>query len=330
MTDNVERVIIIGSGPAGLTAGLYTARGEMQPLLFTGSEIGGQVSLTMEVENYPGFPEGITGPDLIQRMQQQAERFGLRIIVDTVTEVQLDSQPFVIKTQSGKEYRSKSLIISTGARPRRLGVPGEKELTGRGVSYCATCDGFFFRGKEVVVVGGGDAAIEEALFLTKHVSKVKVVHRRDQLRANMALQQRAVGNPKFEFIWNTVVTAIDGDQRVSSVALKNVETGEESEMPIDGVFVYVGHIPNSSLFEGKLEMDEQGYLITDNCMRTSVPGVYAAGEIQDRHFQQVATSVGQGCAAALEVERFVAELEDRAYPGDGGPNAPEELGQSDG
>jgi thioredoxin reductase (NADPH) len=322
--NNVEQVIIIGSGPAGLTAGLYTGRSEMRPLLFTGSEIGGQVSLTMEVENYPGFPEGITGPELVQRMQKQAERFGLRVVVDTVTEVELDSQPFVIRTQSGKEYHSKALIITTGARPRRLDVPREKELTGRGVSYCATCDGFFFRGKEVVVVGGGDAAIEEALFLTKHVEKVKVIHRRDQLRAHLALQQRAFNNDKFEFIWDSVVTAINGDEKVTSVSIKNVKTGEESELPIDGVFVYIGHIPNSQMFEGKLDMDERGYLITDNCMRTSVPGVYAAGEIQDSHFQQVATSVGQGCAAAMEVERFVAELEDRAYPGDVGPNAPEE------
>ncbi|MBC8448374.1 MAG: thioredoxin-disulfide reductase [Chloroflexi bacterium] len=315
-TEKVEQVIIIGSGPAGLTAGLYTARSEMQPLLFTGTEIGGQVTLTMEVENYPGFPDGITGPELIQRMQKQAERFGCRVVVDTVTEVALDEHPFTIKTQSGKEYRCKSLIITTGARPRRLGVPKEKELTGRGVSYCATCDGFFFRGKEVAVVGGGDAAIEEALFLTKYVNKVKVIHRRNQLRAHLALQQRAFSNEKFEFIWDTVVTAINGDQRVTSLTLQNVQTGEESELLIDGVFVYVGHIPNSQLFAGKLDMDGRGYLITDRFMQTSVPGVYAAGEIQDSRFQQVATSVGQGCAAALEAEKFVAELEDRAYPGE--------------
>ncbi|MDH7485724.1 MAG: thioredoxin-disulfide reductase [Anaerolineae bacterium] len=316
MSEDVEKVIIIGSGPAGLTAGLYTARSEMRPLLFTGSEIGGQVSLTMEVENYPGFPDGITGPELIQLMQKQAERFGCRVVVDTVTEVLLDEHPFTIKTQSGKVHRAKSLILATGARPRRLGVPGEKELTGRGVSYCATCDGFFFRGKEVAVVGGGDAAIEEALFLTRYVNKVKVIHRRDQLRAHAALQQRALRNEKFEFIWNTVVTAIHGEQKVTSLSLQNVQTGEESEMPIDGVFVYVGHIPNSQLFAGKLAMDEQGYLITDRFMQTSVRGVFAAGEIQDSRFQQIATSVGQGCAAALEAEKFVAELEERAYPGE--------------
>jgi len=314
--DHVEDVIIIGSGPAGLTAGMYTARAEMKPLLFTGSDIGGQVSITMEVENYPGFPEGITGPELIQRMQQQAEKFGCRVIVDTVTEVLVDQEPFVVKTESGQEYRSKSLIISTGSRPRRLGVPGEKELTGRGVSYCATCDGFFFRGKQVAVVGGGDAAVEEALFLTRYVDKIKLIHRRDQLRANLALQQRAHRNEKFEFIWNTTVTAINGEGRVASLTLQNVETGAVSDLPVDGVFIYVGHIPNSKLFVDKLDMDELGYLITDRYMQTSVPGVYAAGEIQDSRFQQVATSVGQGCAAALEAEKYVAVLEDRAYPGE--------------
>lgn len=314
--DRVEDVIIIGSGPAGLTAGLYTGRAEMKPLLFTGSEIGGQVSITMEVENYPGFPEGTTGPELIQRMQKQAEKFGCRVIVDTVTEVVLDQPPFAVKTESGKVYRSKSLIISTGSRPRRLGVPGEQQLIGRGVSYCATCDGFFFRGKRVAVVGGGDAAVEEALFLTRYVDKVTLIHRRDQLRANLALQQRAVRNDKFEFIWNTVVTSVNGEGRVASLTLQNVETGAVSELPVDGVFVYVGHIPNSSLFKDKLAMDERGYLITDRYMQTSVPGVFAAGEIQDSRFQQVATSVGQGCAAALEAEKYVAVLEDRAYPGE--------------
>jgi len=315
-SSSVERVIIIGSGPAGLTAGLYTARAELKPLIFTGSAIGGQVSLTMEVENYPGFPDGITGPDLIQRMQKQAERFGSRIVVDTVTEVDVDQHPFVISTQSGKEYRCKALIITTGARPRRLGVPGEIELTGRGVSYCATCDGFFFRGQEVAVVGGGDAAIEEALFLTKHVDQVKVIHRRDQLRSNVALTQRAMANDKFEFIWNTVVTAVNGDGRVSSLTLQNVKTGEESELSVDGVFIYIGHIPNSQLFEGKLAMDDRGYLVCDRFMRTSVEGIFAAGEIQDSRFQQVASSVGQGCAAAMETEKYVAELEDRSYPGE--------------
>jgi thioredoxin reductase (NADPH) len=314
--NQVEDVIIIGSGPAGLTAGLYTARSEMKPLLFTGSEIGGQVSITMEVENYPGFPEGINGPELIQRMQQQAEKFGCRVMVDTVTEVLVDQQPFAITTQSGKTYHSKSLIITTGSRPRRLGVLGEQQLTGRGVSYCATCDGFFFRGKQVAVVGGGDAAVEEALFLTRYVEKVKLIHRRDQLRANLALQQRAFRNEKFEFIWNTAVTAINGEGRVASLTLQNVETGAVSELPVDGVFIYIGHIPNSQLFKGKLEMDELGYLITDRYMQTSVPGVFAAGEIQDSRFQQVATSVGQGCAAALEAEKYVAVLEDRAYPGE--------------
>jgi len=316
MAEKVEKVIILGSGPAGLTAGIYTGRAELEPLLFTGSEIGGQVSLTMEIENYPGFPEGITGPELVERMQKQAERFGCRVIVDTVTEVKLDEHPFLLKTQSGKEHRCKALIITTGARPRRLGVPGEAEFLGRGVSYCATCDGFFFRGKEVAVIGGGDAAIEEALFLTRYADKVRVIHRRDRLRAHRALQQRAFKNEKIEFIWDTIVTAINGDQKVSSLTLKNIKTEEVSELPIDGVFVYIGHVPNTQLFEGQLAMDEQGYLITDELMRTSVPGVFAAGEVRDRRFRQVVTSAGQGCAAAIEAEKFVAELEDRAYPGD--------------
>jgi len=325
MSEKVEKVIIIGSGPAGLTAGIYTARAGLSPLLFTGPEIGGQVSITMEVENYPGFPEGITGPELVERMQKQAERFGCRVVVDTVSEVKLDERPFVVRTQLGNEYRCKAMIVATGAIARRLGVPGEAELVGRGVSYCATCDGFFFRGKEVAVVGGGDSAIEEALFLTKFANKVRVIHRRDRLRAGPALQQRAFKNEKIEFIWNSVVTAINGEQKVTSLTLKNVKTGEVSELPTDGVFIYIGHIPNSQLFQGQLAMDEQGYVITDELMRTSVPGVYAAGEVQDKRFRQVATSVGQGCAAALEVEKFVAELEDRAYPGHILPRVPEEM-----
>jgi len=310
----VENVIIIGSGPAGLTAALYTARANLSPLVFTGNEIGGQVSITNEVENYPGFPEGLTGPELVERFQKQAERFGARIEYAEVTEVDFDARPFRVKVYDA-EYQARAIIIATGASPRKLGVPGEKELTGRGVSYCATCDGFFFRDKEVVVVGGGDSALEEGVFLTKFASRVRIIHRRDQLRAGYALQQRAMRNEKIEFIWDTVVTAIHGNDAVESVQIKNVKTNEVSTLPTEGVFVYIGHYPNSALFKGKLEMDEHGYLITDRHTRTSVPGVFAAGEIADPVFRQVVTSAGEGCKAAIAVEKYLAELEDRAYPG---------------
>jgi thioredoxin reductase (NADPH) len=315
MSTELENVIIIGSGPAGLTAGLYTARAELKPLLLTGNEIGGQISLTTDVENYPGFPEAITGPELIERMREQAEKFGCRIEHDYVTRVDFLRHPFLLETGNGRRYAAKAVIVATGATPRRLGVPGEQEFTGRGVSYCATCDGFFFRGKELVVVGGGDSALEEGLFLTRFATKVRIVHRRDQLRASQILQRRAFANDKIEFIWNSIVTAIHGDGSVRSVTLRNVKTGEESELKTDGVFIYIGHIPNTQLFVGQLEMDPDGYLIVDKRMRTNIPGVFAAGDVQDRYFRQVATAVGQGCAAAMEAEKFIAELEDRAYEG---------------
>jgi thioredoxin reductase (NADPH) len=309
----VENLIIIGSGPAGLTAALYTARANLSPLVFSGNEIGGQVSISAEVENYPGFPEGLTGPELVERFQKQAERFGARIEYGEVTEVQFDVHPFRIKSYDN-EYEAKSVVIATGASPRRLGVPGEAELTGRGVSYCATCDGFFFREREVTVVGGGDSALEEGVFLTKFASRVRIIHRRDQLRAGATLQERAERNQKIEFIWDTVVTEITGDGAVESVQLKNLKTGEVSTLPTEGVFIYIGHYPNSQIFKGKLEMDEHGYLSADRRTRTSVPGVFAAGEIADPIFRQVITSAGEGCKAALEVEKYLAELEDRVYP----------------
>jgi thioredoxin reductase (NADPH) len=311
----LEEVIIVGSGPAGWSAAIYTARAHLRPLLITGNELGGQVAITTEVENYPGFPEGLTGPELVERMRAQAEKFGAAIEIDYVTEIDVDGPPFGVKTASGRSYRAKSLIVATGASPRKLGVPSEDRLTGRGVSYCATCDGFFFRGKELVVVGGGDSALEEALFLTKFATRIRIVHRRDQLRAGAILQRRATANPKIEFIWNTVVTSITGENKVESVTLRNLKTGAVTEQATDGVFVYVGHLPNNQLFAGKLAMDDEGYLITDKLMRTSVPGIFAGGEIQDRRFRQVATSVGQGVAAAMEAEKYIAALEDRAYPG---------------
>ncbi len=310
----IENVIIIGSGPAGLTAALYSARANLTPLVFTGNEIGGQVSITNEVENYPGFPEGLTGPELVDKFQKQSERFGARVEYAEVTEVDFDVHPFRIKSYDN-EYKAKAIVIATGASPRRLDVPGEVEFTGRGVSYCATCDGFFFRDKEVVVVGGGDSALEEGVFLTKFASRVSVIHRRDQLRAGHTLQERAKRNEKIDFIWDTVVTEVNGNGAVESLQLKNVKTGEVSTLETEGVFIYIGHYPNSQLFKDKLEMDDHGYLLTDRHTRTSVPGVFAAGEIADPVFRQVVTSAGEGCKAALEVEKYLAELEDRAYPG---------------
>jgi len=310
----VENVIIIGSGPAGFTAGLYTARAQLNPLLFTGNDIGGQVAITYEIENYIGFPDGLPGPELVEKFQAQAERFGTRVEYDYVTEVDFQQHPFVVRTQTGQEYKAKSVIIATGANARKLEIPGEEELTGRGVSYCATCDGFFFRDKEVIVVGGGDSAMEEGLFLTRFASKVTIIHRRDQLRASKLLQKRAFENEKVEFIWDTVLTSINAGENgaVASVTLKNVKTGEIRDFPTDGVFIFIGHKPNSWMFEGQLEMQD-GYIVTNRYMHTSIPGIFAAGEIQDYHFRQVASSVGQGTMAAMEAEKFLAELEDKSY-----------------
>ena len=318
----IENVIIIGSGPSGLTAGLYTARANLNPLLITGNEIGGQVAITYEVENYPGFPESLSGPDLVEKMQKQAEKFGCRIEYDYVDRVDFEQFPYTVHTANEMEYKAKAIIISTGASSRKLDVPGEKELTGRGVSYCATCDGFFFRGREVVVVGGGDSAAEEALFLTRFASKVTLIHRRNSLRASQILQKRIFEHEKINVIWDTVITSINDDNGsggVTSVSLQNIKT--TSTLPTGGVFIFVGHLPNSSLFEGKVAMDEESYLLTDKLMRTNIAGVFAAGEIQDKRFKQVATSVGQGCAAAMEVEKYLADLEDRAYPGHTAPPA---------
>jgi thioredoxin reductase (NADPH) len=314
---DVENVIIVGSGPAGWSAAIYTARADLRPLLITGNELGGQVAITTEVENYPGFPDGLTGPELVEKMRAQAERFGAAVEIDYVTGIDVSGPPFGVTTAGGRRYQARALIIATGASPRKLGVPDEERLTGRGVSYCATCDGFFFRGKEIVIVGGGDSALEEGIFLTKFATRVRVVHRRDQLRAGAVLKHRAQANPKIEFIWNTVVTSINGEEKVHSVTLKNVVTDDVQELPTDGVFVYVGHLPNNQLFAGKLAMDQQGYVITDKLMRTSVPGIFAAGEIQDPRFRQVATSVGQGVQAALEAQRFLDELEAHAGSGHG-------------
>jgi thioredoxin reductase (NADPH) len=305
----VENVIIIGSGPAGWSAAIYTARADLRPLLITGNELGGQIALTTEVENFPGFDEAIQGPELVERMQRQAERFGTTVLIDSVTELDVTGPPFTVKTASGSEFRARSVIVATGASPRRMGVPNEETLTGRGVSYCATCDGFFFRGKDVIVAGGGDSALQEALFLTKFASRVRIIHRRDSLRAGATLQHRARENAKIEFVWNSVVTSVNGEAKVESITVQDVKTGASQVLATDGVFVYIGHLPNNQLFEGKLAMDDQGYLVTDELMRTSVPGIFAAGEIQDHRFKQAATSAGQGVAAAMECEKYLAELD---------------------
>jgi thioredoxin reductase (NADPH) len=305
-----ERVIVIGSGPAGLTAAIYAARATLNPLVIVGNQLGGQISITAEVENYPGFPEpDLTGPELVDRMVKQAERFGARLEYDEVLDVDFSKgSPFYVKTNSN-EYQAEAVIVTAGASPRRLGVPGEDEYIGKGVSFCATCDGFFFRGKDIVVVGGGDSALEEGLFLTKFANKVSIVHRRDELRAGPALTKRAFGNEKIEFIWDTVVDKVVGNGMVSAVETTNVKSDEKKLIKTDGVFIYVGHFPNSKFLEGHLAMDEHGYVITDEKMRTSVPGVFAAGEIQDSMYRQIATSVGQGCAAAMQCEKWLSERE---------------------
>jgi thioredoxin reductase (NADPH) len=304
-----EKMIIIGSGPAGLTAALYAARADLAPLVISGNQLGGQISITSEVENFPGFPEGTTGPELAEMMQRQAEHFGARVLIDEVTKVDFtNGPPFKVETY-GDQFEAESVILGVGASPKRLGVPGEEDFIGRGVSFCATCDGFFFRDKDVIVVGGGDSAMEEGLFLTKFASTVSVIHRRDELRASEILKQRAMKNEKMEFVWDTVVEEIVGNGKVERVRLRNVKTDDETEFDTEGVFIFIGHYPNSSLFEGQLEMDEANYLITDDRMMTSVPGVFAAGEIQDPVFRQITTSVGQGAAAAMMAERWMEAQE---------------------
>jgi thioredoxin reductase (NADPH) len=282
----------------------------LRPLVIAGNQLGGQISITSEVENYPGFPGGgTTGPELVDLMFRQAEEFGARFVYDEVTEVDFTKgSPFHIKTY-GEEFEAEAVIVTAGASARRLGVAGEEEYIGRGVSYCGTCDGFFFRGKDVVVVGGGDSALEEGIFLTKFANKVRVIHRRDELRAGSILQKRAFANEKISFIWNTVVDEISGNGVVEKVHLRNLETATESELDTDGVFIFIGHNPNSQFLQGQVELDEQGYVITDEYMRTSVPGVFAAGEIQDPIYRQIATSVGQGCGAGIQCERWLSERE---------------------
>jgi thioredoxin reductase (NADPH) len=309
MTESSEKVLqclIIGSGPAGLSAALYAARADLAPVVLSGMDLGGQVSKTDTVENYPGFVDGIEGPDLVEVFQKQAERFGAEIVFDSATEVDLSERPFKVTTYGG-EYLAESLIIATGAAIRELGVPGETELTGRGVSYCATCDGHFFKDKDLIVVGGGDSAIKESIFLTRFAKSVTIVHRRDELRAGPYLANKAKKNPKIDFIWDTVVTEIIGEGTVNAVRLENKKTGEEVVHDTDGIFIFIGHDPNTELFKDQLETDENDYLVLDQQMHTKVPGVFAAGEVGDPHFQQVIISAGMGAAAAMEVVEFLED-----------------------
>ena len=302
------KVVIIGSGPAGFSAALYAARADLNPVVLSGMELGGQVSLTYTVENYPGFPEGVGGAELVELFNKQAQRFGAQVEFDSATEVDLSQRPFYVRTYNS-EYLADALIISTGATPKHLEIPGESELTGRGVSYCATCDGWFFKEKDVIVVGGGDSAVEEAIFLTRYARSVTIVHRREELRAGTILQNRAKSNPKMKFIWNSVLTDIVGEAVVKAVRIKNLLTGEVTDLKTDGVFIFIGHTPNSQLFHDKLDLDQQGYLIVDMLMQTSVPGVFAAGEIADPTFRQVVTSAGMGAAAAMQAIHFLESQE---------------------
>ena len=297
-----EKLIIIGAGPAGLSAALYAARADLDPLVLTGMELGGQVAVTNTIENYPGFPDGVGGSELGELFQKQAEKFGARLEFDAVTEVKLKEHPYIIKTY-GKEYSAEVLILATGASSVHLNVPGESELVGRGVSYCATCDGWFFKGKEIVVVGGGDSALEEALFLTRFATKVRIVHRRDEFRGGALLQKRVRENEKIELVFDSVVEKILGEEKVEAVMLKNVKSGVVSQLATNGVFVFIGHSPNTSLYAGQLEMNDKGFLIIDDKMQTSIPGVFAAGEIADMNYKQVITSAGMGAAAAIQATK---------------------------
>jgi thioredoxin reductase (NADPH) len=302
--EETRNVVIIGSGPAGLTAAVYASRGDLQPLLIEGVEAGGQLMLTTDVENYPGFVDGIMGPELMERMRKQAARFGTEYLTDNVTSVDLSKRPFTIQT-SGQTVLAQSLVIATGASARMLDVPGERELLGHGVSTCATCDGFFFRNQKLLIVGGGDSAMEEAIFLTKFATSVTVVHRRDKLRASKIMQDRAQENPKIDFIWDSVVSEIQGNGKVSSAKLTNLKTGDDSIVDAGGVFVAIGHTPNTGLFEGQLELNG-GYIVTPGeDSQTSVPGVFAAGDVVDYRYRQAITAAGMGCMAAIDAERFL-------------------------
>jgi thioredoxin reductase (NADPH) len=305
MTEPRE-LIIVGSGPAGLTAAVYAARADLRPLVIEGLGAGGQLMLTTDVENYPGFPDGILGPELMMKFREQAERFGAEFVTADADRVDLSGPPFGVWV-GDTEYRGNAVVLSTGATARMLGLPSEQDLLGHGVSTCATCDGFFFRDEDIAVVGGGDSAIEEAIFLTKFASRVTVIHRRDELRASKIMQDRAFANPKIDFRWNAVVTDVEGDGRVEQVRLRDTVTDEKSELKVGGLFVAIGHDPNTKLFEGQVELDENGYVVLPDAgsTRTSAEGVFAAGDVADHVFRQAVTAAGTGCMAAIEAERWL-------------------------
>ena len=308
---DVRDVIIIGSGPAGYTAAVYAARGKLNPLVFEGSvTAGGALMQTTEVENFPGFPDGVMGPELMDAMRKQAERFGAELVSDDVVAVDLNASPKVVKTETDT-YLAKAVIIATGSKYKELDVPGEKQLSGRGVSWCATCDGFFFRGQDIVVVGGGDSALEEATFLTRFADSVTLVHRRDTLRASKIMQDRAMANPKIKFLWDSQVVSMEGDNgKLTGVRVKNVHTGDEKVLPVSGAFIAIGHSPRSELFAGQLPTDPDGYLLVEQpTTRTAIEGVFACGDVVDRTYRQAVTAAGTGCAAAIDAERWLAEHE---------------------
>ncbi len=308
----MRHLVIIGSGPAGLTAAIYAARANLAPLLIEGWQSGGQLTTTTEVENYPGFAKGIMGPDLMKDMRAQAERFGTEFLTADVTAIALTPRPFTLTIDGEQTVRTKTLIIATGASAIQIGLKNEARLTGHGVSTCATCDGFFFKGKELIVVGGGDSAMEEATFLTKFASKVTVVHRRDKLRASKIMQDRAMKNNKISFLWNSAVEDILGNDLVAGVRVKNLVTSKVTEVPCAGVFVAIGHRPNTALFTGQLDMDAKGYIRTTEGTATNVPGVFAAGDVQDSTYRQAVTAAGSGCMAAIDVERFLETVKSDA------------------
>jgi thioredoxin reductase (NADPH) len=304
--DQIYDLIILGGGPAGLTAAVYAGRARVKTLVLVGSVPGGQPANTDIVENYPGFPQGIEGPELAQHFRSQAERFDAQVVIDTVTEVDFSNRPFTVRTH-GATYKARTVIVATGAVPRRLGVPGEDKFFGRGVSACATCDGFFYRDKRVVVVGGGDSAVAEGLFLTRFADEVIIVHRRGELRATKIYQEQALANPKIRFVWDTVVEEVLGEQTVNGVRVRNVKTDETSVIETDGVFIYVGMVPTTELFTDQLEMDEWGYVISDHRQQTNVPGVFVAGDVQDPLYRQIVVAAGTGAIAAMEAEKFLGE-----------------------
>ncbi len=306
MEEKVEKLVIIGSGPAGLTAAIYGCRADLEPLVYMGTKFGGQLMLTSDVENFPGFPDPVLGPDLIMRMKSQAERLGARLVQQDVIRVNFKTYPFEVYTDSGVT-KALSVIIATGANPRRLNLESEMKLMGKGVSNCAVCDGFFFRGKKVAVVGGGDTAMEEATFLTKFATSVQVIHRRDELRASAALRKEATADPKIGFVWNTVITDVLGDGKVRGVRIKNLKTGREDELQVDGLFVAIGYDPNTDIFRGQIELDSKGYAVLKNGTESSVPGVFVAGDVHDFRYRQAVTASADGCKALLDADKFIKQ-----------------------